>query len=127
MYLCCLLARSLVIAGTASLLMANSTLASPVTLPSGLISLKIDCHRVEWREVVSVVFCGFLWQLSYVDIVSSGTLDSKVSVSISVIIHVRETVTEVFPKQMSGGCCTPRSPHTLYYKHPTSSFLGPLA
>lgn len=46
----------------------------------------------------SVAFFG----LSHVDTVSSGTLDSEVAISVSVVAHVLETVTEVFPNQMDG-------------------------
>lgn len=65
--------------------------------------LNVDSHRVErGEEVVNVVLCGFVGQTSHVDTVSSGALDSELTISIPVVVHSRETVTEVSPKQVGG-------------------------
>ena len=61
-------------------------------------NFNMDSYRAKREEVVNVVFCGFVWQPSHVDAVSSGTLDSELSMSSSVIIRPRETVTTVSSK-----------------------------
>ena len=59
-------------------------------------NLNVDSHRVErGEEVVNVILCGFVGQPSHMDAVSSGALDSDLTISIPVVVYPRETVIEV--------------------------------
>ena len=40
-------------------------------------NLSVDSHRLEEKEAVNVILCGFVRQLCHVDTTSSGTMDSE--------------------------------------------------